>query len=117
MTVTLQPPGSATDYQITARQGADYYRSMVLPLRRQITQQTQLQYNAILVGAFQLLQAKQAEVEAGVQYIESLRDYWLARTRLDQITSGRLADVAETASTATSSASSASADGRGSGGH
>ena len=26
MTVTLQPPGSATDYQITARQGADYYR-------------------------------------------------------------------------------------------
>ena len=26
MTATLQPPGSATDYQITARQGADYYR-------------------------------------------------------------------------------------------
>ncbi len=26
MTATLQPPGSASDYQITARQGADYYR-------------------------------------------------------------------------------------------
>ena len=26
MTATLQPPASATDYQITARQGADYYR-------------------------------------------------------------------------------------------
>jgi glutaryl-CoA dehydrogenase len=26
MTATLQPPGSGTDYQITARQGADYYR-------------------------------------------------------------------------------------------
>ena len=43
------------------------------------------------IGAFQLLQAKQQEIEAGGQYIETLRDYWLARTELDQLLSGRRA--------------------------
>ena len=56
---------------LAARARADYYRRVVLPLRRQITEQTQLQYNGMLVGAFQLLQAKQAEVEAGIAYIDA----------------------------------------------
>ena len=61
----------------------------MLPLRHEITEQTQRQYNAMLVGAFQLLQAKQAEFEAGVASIDALRDYWIARTELEQIQSGR----------------------------
>jgi cobalt-zinc-cadmium efflux system outer membrane protein len=100
---------------LAARSRADYYRQVILPLRRQITEQTQLQYNAMLVGAFQLLQAKQAEVEAGVQSVNALRDYWLARTQLDQITSGRLGDLTQSAAASTSA--SPSWDGRGSGGH
>jgi cobalt-zinc-cadmium efflux system outer membrane protein len=67
----------------------------MLPLRREITQQTQLQYNAMLVGAFQLLQAKQAEIEAGAQYIEAVRDYWIARAQVRQVESGRTSRFAE----------------------
>lgn len=70
---------------------AGHYRGVLIPLRQQLVEETQKQYNAMQVGAFQLLQAKQQEIEVGRQYIETLRDYWLARTELDQLLSGRRA--------------------------
>lgn len=69
---------------------ARYYEAVILPLRQQIVEQTQLQYNAMQASAFQLLQAKRDQIEAGVQYIESLRDYWQARAAFDQIMHGRM---------------------------
>ncbi len=74
---------------LNALQRAIYYREVILPLREEIVDQTQLEYNAMLIGAFELLQAKQQQVDAAAQYIESLRDYWIARSRLDQILEGR----------------------------
>lgn len=67
---------------------AQHYVEVVLPLRHKIVEETQKQYNAMQVGAFQLLQAKQQEIEAGAAYVATLRDYWLARTDADQIASG-----------------------------
>ena len=101
---------------LAARAQADYYRRVILPLRREITERTQLQYNAMQIGAFQLLQAKQEEIEAGVEYIDALRDYWTARTQLEQITSGRLTDFGSGGSN-TNNAPRTSGGGRGSGGH
>lgn len=69
---------------------ARYYEKVILPLRGQLVHETQLQYNAMQVSAFQLLETKCNQIEAGAQYIESLRDYWLARVRLEQVLSGRL---------------------------
>jgi cobalt-zinc-cadmium efflux system outer membrane protein len=68
---------------------ARHYRGVMIPLRRKLVEETQKQYNAMQIGAFQLLEAKQQEIEAGREYIEALRDYWLARTALDQLLSGR----------------------------
>jgi cobalt-zinc-cadmium efflux system outer membrane protein len=67
-----------------ARRRARYHESMMLPLRRTILQQTQLEYNGMVVGVFQLLEAKRGEIEAGVDYVESLRDYWVARVDLER---------------------------------
>lgn len=78
---------------LTAR--AEHYRTVLIPLRRELVEDTQKQYNGMQVGAFQLLQAKQQEIEAGRQYIETLQDYWLARTELDQLLSGRRARFGE----------------------
>jgi cobalt-zinc-cadmium efflux system outer membrane protein len=69
---------------------ARYYEKVILPLRQQIVEQTQLQYNAMQVSTFQLLQAKRDQIDAGAEYIASLRDYWVARTTLDQILHGRM---------------------------
>ena len=37
----------------------------------------------MLVGVFQLLEAKRGQIEAGEKYIEALHDYWEARTDLE----------------------------------
>jgi outer membrane protein, heavy metal efflux system len=75
---------------VSSRDRARYYQRVILPLRQQILDQTQLQYNAMQVSAFQLLEAKRNQIEAGASYIEALRDYWVARAALEQILSGRL---------------------------
>ncbi|MFO0842290.1 MAG: TolC family protein [Gemmataceae bacterium] len=74
---------------LSARRRAEHYRKVVLPLRDLVVSETQKQYNAMLVGAFQLLQAKEQEVESAGRYVETLKDYWLARAGLEQLLNGR----------------------------
>jgi outer membrane protein, heavy metal efflux system len=73
-----------------ARDRALYYRDIMLPLRERIVNEAQLQYNAMQLSPFQLLRAKEQQIETGVAYIETLRDYWLARGDAGQLLSGRL---------------------------
>ena len=73
-----------------AQDRALYYRDILLPLRERIVNETQLQYNAMQVGIFQLLRDREQQIETGVAYVEALRDYWVARADLEQLSSGRL---------------------------
>ena len=73
-----------------ARDRALYYRDILLPLHERIVNEAQLQYNAMQVGPFQLLRAREQQIETAVAYIEALRAYWLARGDVEQILSGRL---------------------------
>jgi cobalt-zinc-cadmium efflux system outer membrane protein len=73
-----------------ARDRALYYRDILLPLRERIVNETQLQYNAMQLGPFQLLNAREQQIETAVAYIEALREYWLARAGVSQLLSGRL---------------------------
>jgi cobalt-zinc-cadmium efflux system outer membrane protein len=80
----------------TARSSVAFYREVQLPLREQIVSETQLQFNAMNAGVFQLLQAKRDQVEAGRAYVETLRDFWIARCEADQLLAGRLVRMSET---------------------
>jgi len=82
---------------LAARSRAEYYRQVMLPLRRQITQETQLRLNAMQIGAVQLLQAKREEIEAGVAYVDALHEYWVSRAELEQVISGRMSDAGSAA--------------------
>jgi outer membrane protein, heavy metal efflux system len=73
-----------------ARRRADILRTMVLPARRRLVQETLLQVNAMAMPVFALLSAKQAEIDAGIAYLESVRDFWLARADLERATGGIL---------------------------
>jgi outer membrane protein, heavy metal efflux system len=73
-----------------AEDRARYSRDIVLPLRERIVHETQLQYNAMQLGVFELLRAREQHIEAAMAYVDTLLDYWLARTDLDQLMSGRL---------------------------
>lgn len=75
---------------LASRDRARYYEKIILPLRQQLVSQTQLQYNAMQVSAFQLLESRRSQIDAGADYIDTLRDYWLARSRLEQVLGGRL---------------------------
>lgn len=73
-----------------ARRRSNHYKKVMLPVRGRVVHQTQLQYNAMQVGPFQLLQAKRDEIEAGQGYVESLTDYWVARAELERAVGGQL---------------------------
>ena len=67
-----------------ARARFEEYRARVVPLRRRVTEETQLQYNAMAISVFGLLQARQGELSAAQGYIEALSDYWKARIQLER---------------------------------
>jgi cobalt-zinc-cadmium efflux system outer membrane protein len=73
-----------------AQDRALYYRDILLPLRERIVNEAQLQYNAMQLGVFDLVRAREQQIQAAVTYIETLLDYWVAHTDLGQILSGRL---------------------------
>ncbi len=71
-----------------ARARVEYYRDVLLPRRARIVELTKLEHNAMLVGVFQLLQAKQNEAEAQRDAIEAQREYWNSRIELDRALNG-----------------------------
>jgi outer membrane protein TolC len=64
------------------------YEREVLPLRKTISEQTELQYNAMQVDAFALLEAARANDAAKVASIEAKRNFWLAATDLSSAVLG-----------------------------
>jgi len=75
---------------LNARAIIDYSRSTVLPLRHRVVEESQLQYNAMLISLFDLLRAKQEEVNAARQSVEAQRDYWVAHSNLEKAVGGSL---------------------------
>ena len=74
----------------TGRQMVTHYREAVIPLRKTVSEQALLQYNGMFISPFQLLAAKQGEVDARRGYLEALRDYWIARAELARALGGAL---------------------------
>jgi outer membrane protein TolC len=58
-------------------------RDAVLPLRQAITQQNLLRYNASQIGIFELLSDAREQAAGVDDYIQSVRDFWIAKSRLD----------------------------------
>jgi cobalt-zinc-cadmium efflux system outer membrane protein len=81
---------TARGRMLAARDLVDHYANVVVPLREQVVGLTQEQYSAMLLGAYQLIASKQAEVNAYREFIEALRDYWFARADLEHATGGAL---------------------------
>jgi outer membrane protein, heavy metal efflux system len=77
-----------------ARERAGYIKTVLLPARERILNETQLQFNAMSVSVFQLLMARREQIEAARSYVESLRDYWTAQAETEQLRSGRLPTAA-----------------------
>jgi outer membrane protein TolC len=74
-------------YQAAHRIAAKY-QDEVLPLRDTISAETELQFNAMQVDAFALLEAARAKAQAQVASIEAKRNFWLAAADLSAVVLG-----------------------------
>ena len=54
----------------------------LLPTREALVGHLQAELNYMLEGPFEVLQARQAQIEAWERYVDTLRDYWIARAEL-----------------------------------
>jgi cobalt-zinc-cadmium efflux system outer membrane protein len=82
---------AARDAMVAARLVAERYRTVIVPLREHIVALAQQHYDAMLMSPYELLLAKQSEVTAYRDYIDTVRDYWIARSDLERAVGGRLA--------------------------
>lgn len=80
---------------LMSRTVIDHYRMTLLPLREKILALSQERYNGMLIGVYQLIMAKQAEIGAYREYIEGVRDYWIARVNLERAIGGKIHSVGE----------------------
>ncbi|NUM75526.1 TolC family protein [candidate division KSB1 bacterium] len=79
-----------------AKDMARHYRQVILPLRERITNETQLQYNAMQVGLLDLLRAREQQIEAGKAYVHTLYEYWSAKIAIELLLRGRVPRPIET---------------------
>ena len=67
---------------------ARHYRDELVPLRRQITDETLLRYNGMIVGVFDLLAETRLTIAAVNASVDAWRDFWLIDTDLQTSLSG-----------------------------
>jgi cobalt-zinc-cadmium efflux system outer membrane protein len=66
------------------------YMQETIPLRERIVRHSLERANSALAGPFELIRARREQYEADQQYLETLRDYWLARNELERQVGARL---------------------------
>jgi cobalt-zinc-cadmium efflux system outer membrane protein len=78
------------DRLISLRDQAKFYHDDLLPTRIKILNKALLEYNAMQLSPYELFLAKSQEVEAERNYIDTLRDYWITRAKLERTVGGKL---------------------------
>ena len=70
-----------------------HYKEVIIPLQERIVLLTLQEYNYMLTGVFDLLIARQNELDNYQKYIETVRDYWVTRAPIQRVVGGRLPPV------------------------
>ena len=60
----------------------DVQSRQLLPAREALVGHYKAELDYMLTGPFEVLQARQAQIEAWTHYVDTLRDYWIARAEL-----------------------------------
>lgn len=89
---------------MSAHARARQYQDVILPAQQKVMEQTLLQYNAMQIGVFQLLQARREQLDVQLAYVDTLREYWTALAEIQALTQGRVVRSAPSAEPAALSA-------------
>jgi outer membrane protein, heavy metal efflux system len=66
------------------------YQGALIPQQQDIVARELERYNFMLIGVFELLEARKAQFDTYQQYFEAIRDYWISRAELEQALGGPL---------------------------
>jgi outer membrane protein, heavy metal efflux system len=78
------------DELISKREIARFYQDELVPDQRRILKQSLINYNAMEIGNFELFTAKAEEARTEREYLEAVRDYWVAQAELERAVGGNL---------------------------
>lgn len=67
---------------MTARRRIEEYLTVLIPRRSEVVARAQEEVNYMLIGIFELIEIKQEEYDTYQEYLETIRDYWVARVEL-----------------------------------
>ena len=67
---------------------ADQYRTHMLPIRERISKEQMLLYNGMLISVFDLLNDLRSVIEMESNYVNAIRDFWVADTGLQATLTG-----------------------------
>jgi outer membrane protein TolC len=68
---------------------AKHYRDEIVPIKKRIADENLLRYNGMLIGVFELLADARSQIGSVNNYIESLRDFWLAQSDMQMALIGK----------------------------
>jgi outer membrane protein, heavy metal efflux system len=66
------------------------YQTTLVPAQRSVMEQTQLMYNAMQLGVFELLAARRAQLEIELAYVDAQAAFWAASAQLDALLAGKV---------------------------
>jgi outer membrane protein, heavy metal efflux system len=69
-----------------------FIRDEQLPKAARLVRETLRNYNAMQIGVFDVFAVKEQEIDAARDYVETLRDAWLARVDLEELLAGGVDD-------------------------
>ncbi|TNJ34653.1 hypothetical protein E1B00_02375 [Arenimonas terrae] len=87
--------GAGIETVASMREVVSLHREALVPQREAIVARQQERQNFMLIGVFELIQAKVSEYDAYQSYLEAVRDYWLARVELARAVGQRLPSDAD----------------------
>ncbi|TVP89054.1 MAG: TolC family protein [Pseudomonadaceae bacterium] len=79
---------------------AAHYRDEIVPLRKRISEEQLLRYNAMFVSVFDLLADAREQIATVNSYVQAQRDFWVAQAELDLVRYGPVSPSQTVVSTA-----------------
>jgi outer membrane protein, heavy metal efflux system len=73
----------------SSKRRALHFAQRILPAKQVQLEQTVLQYNAMQVGVFEVLQMQRGVTEAALMQVDALHEYWRAKASLALLLAGR----------------------------
>lgn len=90
LAITLRSAAREVSARLTsAERRARQYADVIVPAQANLMAQTQLQYNAMQIGVFQLLEVRRSQLDVALDFVETQREYWSAVAELDALLAGR----------------------------